>query len=290
VSAVAIRGMRAGRRGLGALRTWPARIALAVLVCVLLVAFLGPYVAPFSPSELTGPVFRDPSAEHALGTDYLGEDVLSRVLWGGRSVIVYALAATVLAYLVGATIGLVAGYSRTALDPWLMRAMDVLLAFPPILFLLVVATGAGASLTALVIAIAVIHVPSIARIVRTAAREVSVRGYVEAAIARGDSTSVILRREILPNIWGPITADAGPRFTVSALLVAAVNFLGLGLAPPAADWAVMISENRTGLLINPWAIVVPAIMLALLTVSLNIVGDAIARGLGRSVDAETLRR
>jgi ABC-type dipeptide/oligopeptide/nickel transport system permease subunit len=168
--------------------------------------------------------------------------------------------------------------------------MDVLLAFPPILFLLVVATGAGQSLVALVIAIAIIHVPSIARVVRTAALETSVRGYVEAAVARGDRTRVILRREILPNIWGPVTADAGPRFTVSILLVAAVNFLGLGLSPPAADWAMMISENRSGITINPWAVIAPALLIAVLTVSVNVVADSIAHSLGKSVDVRALRR
>ncbi len=214
----------------------------------------------------------------------------SRVLSGGRTVILYGAVATLLAYAVGGTIGLVAGYTRSRLDDLLMRSMDVLLAFPPILFLLVIATGAGSNIWALVIAIAVIHVPSIARILRAAALEVSVRGYVEAAIARGDRTHVILRREILPNIWGTIVADGGPRFTVSILLVAAVNFLGLGLSPPAADWAMMISENRSGITINLWAVVAPALMIGALTVSINVVADAIAGRLGKSVEVEALRR
>ena len=270
--------------------SWSARVGLLVLALVFGAAFIGPYVAPYSTSELAGIPYSTPSGKFLLGNDYLGEDVLSRVLSGGRTVILFGGLATILAYAVGGTIGLVAGFSRSKLDPVLMRAMDVLLAFPPILFLLVIATGAGASLVALVIAIAVIHVPSIARIVRTAALETSVRGYVEAAVARGDRTHVILRREILPNIWGPIMADAGPRFTVSILLVAAVNFLGLGLSPPAADWAMMISENRSGITINPWAVVVPALLIAALTVSINVVADAIAHSLGRSVDVKALRR
>jgi peptide/nickel transport system permease protein len=271
-------------------RSWSARAGLLGLGLVLGVAFIGPVFAPYSTSELAGIPYSKPSGEFLLGNDYLGEDVFSRVLSGGRTVILFGALATILAYAVGGTIGLVAGYGRSKLDPVLMRAMDVLLAFPPILFLLVIATGAGASLVALVIAIAIIHVPSIARIVRTAALETSVRGYVEAAVARGDRTHVILRREILPNIWGPIMADAGPRFTVSILLVAAVNFLGLGPSPPTADWALMISENRSGITINPWAVVVPALLIALLTVSVNTVADAVAHSLGKSVDVETLRR
>ncbi len=277
-------------RRLAFTRSWSARIALAVFAFVLGVAFIGPYFAPYSTSAIPGIPFSTPSGTFWLGNDYLGEDVLSRLLSGGRTVILYGALATLLAYAVGGTIGLVAGYTRSRLDDLLMRTMDVLLAFPPILFLLVVATGAGPNIFALVIAIAVIHVPSIARILRAAALEVSVRGYVEAAAARGDRTDVILRREILPNIWGTIVADGGPRFTVSILLVAAVNFLGLGLSPPAADWAMMISENRSGITINPWAVVAPALMIGALTVSINVVADAIAGRVGKSVETEALRR
>lgn len=261
-----------------------------MLAFVLGVAFIGPYFAPYSPSAIPGIPFSSPSATFLLGNDYLGEDVFSRVLSGGRTVIFYGALATLMAYAVGGTIGLVAGFTHSRLDALLMRAMDVLLAFPPILFLLVVATGVGSNIYALVIAIAIIHVPSIARILRAATLEVSVRGYVEAAAARGDRTHVILRREVLPNIWGPIVADGGPRFTVSILLVAAVNFLGLGVSPPAADWALMISENRAGITINAWAVIVPALMIAALTVSINLIADAIAGGLGKSVDTEALRR
>ena len=277
-------------RRLAFTRSWSIRIGLTVLLFVLGVAFIGPYFAPYSPSALPGIPYSTPSRTYWLGNDYLGEDVFSRLLWGGRTVILYGAIATLLAYAVGGTIGLFAGYTRSRLDDLLMRSMDVLLAFPPILFLLVVATGAGSNIWALVIAIAVIHVPSIARILRSAALEISVRGYVEAAIARGDRTHVILRREILPNIWGTIVADGGPRFTVSILLVAAVNFLGLGLSPPAADWAMMISENRSGITINLWAVVAPALMIGALTVSINVVADAIAGRLGKSVETEALRR
>jgi len=278
-----------GRR-LSFTRSWSVRIGLVVLLFVLGVAFIGPYFAPYSPSAIPGIPFSKPSHTYWLGNDYLGEDVFSRVLSGGRTVILYGALATLIAYVVGGSIGLVAGFSRGRLDDVLMRTMDVLLAFPPILFLLVIATGAGSNIFALVLAIAVIHVPSIARILRAATLEVSVRGYVEAAAARGDRTDVILRREILPNIWGPIVADGGPRFTVSILLVAAVNFLGLGVSPPAADWALMISENRAGITINIWAVVAPALMIAALTVSINLIADAIASGLGKSVETEALRR
>jgi ABC-type dipeptide/oligopeptide/nickel transport system permease subunit len=135
----------------------------------------------------------------------------------------------------------------------------------------------------LVLGVALVQAPLVSRIVRTATLEQSVRGFVEAAVARGERTTAIVRREILPNIVGPIAADAGLRFTYSILLVASVNFLGLGLQPPAADWALIISENRSGLDLNPWVIAVPATLIALLTIGLNLVGDSVARTLGRSV-------
>jgi peptide/nickel transport system permease protein len=271
-------------------RGWSARVALTVVVVMALVALIGPELTPHSPTAQLGPPFAGPSSTSPLGTDYVGEDVLSRVLAGGRTVIVYGGLATLLAYLSGGVIGLVAGYRRGWVDPVLMRAMDVLLAFPPLLFLLVLATGFGSSAVALIIGIAIVHMPGVARIVRTAALEVSVRGYVEAAVARGDRLATILRREILPNIVGTIVADAGPRFTVSILLVAAVNFLGLGISPPKADWALMISENRGGITINSLSVLVPALMIGILTVSLNMLADAIAASLGTSIETESLRR
>ena len=147
-----------------------------------------------------------------------------------------------------------------------MRGADVLISFPALLFILVLVTGAGTSKAVLVATVAVVQMPLIARIIRTATLEQSVRGFVEAAVARGERTFAILRREILPNIVSPIMADVGLRFTFSIILVASVNFLGLGLQPPAADWALMICENRDGLNLNPFVILVPAALIALLTI------------------------
>lgn len=271
-------------------RSTPIQVWLVVLIAVLLVAAVGPFVAPYTASEIVGLPYTAPSADAWLGTDYLGEDVFSRLLHGGWSVIGLGTSATLLGYAVGATIGLAAAYDRGTVDAVLMRAMDVLLAIPPILFLLVLATGAGSGPLIVVIGIAVIQMPSIARVVRAAALETVVRGYVEAATARGDRWYHILFREVLPTITGPVAADLGPRLTISILLVAGLNFLGLGLAPPTADWAVMIAENRSGIDLQPWAVLAPAIMIALLTVSTNVVADAVARSMGRSVDAGVVPR
>jgi ABC-type dipeptide/oligopeptide/nickel transport system permease subunit len=271
-----------------ALRSWTARIAALVLLSVIALAIVGPWIAPHSPSALTGPPYSAPSSGSWLGTDYLGEDVLSRVLWGGRNVIVFAVVATALAYVVGGLIGLVAGTSRTLLDPALMRTVDVLLAFPAIFLILLLAARFGSSAAIVIGGIALVHIPFVARIVRTATLEVSVRPYVEVAVARGDSTLTIIRREIMPNLLGPISADLGPRLTISILLVAALNFLGVGVSPPSADWAVMVNENRGGLQLNHWAVTAPAALIALLTVSANVLVDAIAQAYGRTSETEPL--
>ena len=250
-------------------RSWSARIGVVGIGLILLVAFFGPLAAPHSPSEIVGPPFQAVSWDDPLGTDHLGRDVLSRVLWGGSSLIGLAVAATLAAYLIGIPIGLVSGYSRSLADPILMRSMDVLLAFPPLL--------------ALVVGAALVNLPGIARIVRAATLEVSVRGYVEAAVARGERMYSVLGKEVVPNITGPLFADVGVRLTLSILLIAAVTFLGLGPPPPAANWALMLNENRAGITIQPWVIVVPALLIATLTIAVNLVADAIARSRGISI-------
>lgn len=271
-------------------RTPTGLVGTVLLTAVVAVALLGPLFAPYAPDEPVGVPFSGPAEGTPFGTDFLGRDVLSRVLWGGRSVLALAGLATLLAYVGGVAIGLAAGYNRSLVDPALMRSADVMLSFPALLFLLVLVTGAGTSEAVLVAGVALVQMPLIARIVRAATLEQSVRGFVEAAVARGEGTVAILRREILPNIVGPITADIGLRFTYAIILVASVNFLGLGLQPPAADWALIISENRSGLTLNPYVILVPAALISLLTISFNLVGDAIARSQGISTARRRLVR
>ncbi|WP_033287621.1 ABC transporter permease [Amycolatopsis jejuensis] len=256
--------------------TVSGRIGLVLAVLVLAVALFGPFVTPFDPDRTFGTPFAPPDAHFLLGTDFLGRDVLSRLLSGGRSVLLYAGIATVLAYAAAFVIGLVAGYCGSWIDQVLMRTADMLLAFPMMVFVLLVAAGVGRDIGPVVLATAIIQVPSIARVIRTATLEQTVRGFVEAALARGESTFSVLRREILPNLARPIAADAGLRFTSSVLLIAGVNFLGLGLQPPIADWGLMVSENRPGVDTNPLAMLIPAALLGLLTVAINLFGDSLA--------------
>jgi ABC-type dipeptide/oligopeptide/nickel transport system permease subunit len=266
-----------------------AQVGLVVGSLILLLALIGPLFAPHSPAESINYPFAGPSSQAILGTDVIGRDVLSRLLYGGRTLLLLSLTATLIAYCVGLTIGLTAGYVRS-LDGILMRAVDVILAFPALLFLLVLATGAPHSEAALVLGVATVHLPGIARIVRTATLEVSVKGYVEAAVIRGERTASVLWHEVLPNVMSPVLADVGLRFSGSILLIASVNFLGLGLKPPAADWALMIAENRVGITLQPWVILVPALLLAALTISVNLIADAIAQSMGRSAEYTTAAR
>jgi peptide/nickel transport system permease protein len=264
------------------LRLASGKIGAALLLFALFVAFVGPLLAPHPPDATIGLPLAGPSGTDLLGTDELGRDVLSRVLHGGASVVLLALAATLIAYAIGLLIGLVAGYRRGLIDPVLMRGVDVMLSLPPLLFLLVLVTATGTSVATLIIGVAIVQAPGIARLVRTVTLEASVRGYVEAAVARGESTAAILRREILPNIVPAIIADAGLRFTFSVLLIAAANFLTIGLQPPSSDWGLMISLNRQYISINPWSVAAPAVMIICLTVGINLIGDAIGRSMGRS--------
>jgi ABC-type dipeptide/oligopeptide/nickel transport system permease subunit len=230
-----------------------------------------------------------PSGRDLLGTDEIGRDVLTRLLHGGYSVVLLALAATVMAYVCGLLVGLVAGYVRGWADPLLMRGVDVLLAFPPLLFLLVLITATGTSVAALVVGVAIVQAPGVARLVRTVTLETSVRAYVESAVARGERTAAILRREILPNIAPALIADAGLRYTFSVLLIAAANFLSIGLQPPASDWGLMVSQNREYISLNSWAVAAPAALIAMLTIGVNLTGDAIGRSMGRSRAAGWVR-
>jgi peptide/nickel transport system permease protein len=259
-----------------------AKVGLAMVAFVALVAAFGPVFAPHSPNVIVGAPAQPPGNGFLLGTDQVGRDVFSRLLNGGRSMILLAAAATALSYVIGLLIGMAAGYTRSIIDPILMRSVDLLLVLPALLLVLLAIVAFGNGSLVLVGAVALIQAPLIARVVRTATLEVAATGFVEGAVARGDSRARIFLRDLLPNIAGPVLADAGLRFTYSVLLIASVNFLGLGLAPPASDWSLMVAENREIISNNIWAVLAPSVMIALLTIGINLCGDALARSFGRA--------
>lgn len=258
-------------------------VGLVGLTLLILLVAIGPVFSPYGSTDLVGAPFQSPSVSHWLGTDLLGRDGFSRFLVGGRSLLLGTFASTALAYIIGIAVGLAAGYRRGVLEGATIAAIDLLIAFPPLILLLLIVAGAGTGLLVATLAVAAIQLPRVVRIVRTATLEVSTREFVEAAVARGERVSRILRREILPNVWTPIMADFGIRLSASALLLASLSYLGLGPAPPAADWGLMISENRSGVIIQPWVVIAPAAAIAFLTIMVNLIADSVARSVGRSV-------
>jgi peptide/nickel transport system permease protein len=253
------------------------KVGVALVVFLVGIALIGPLVAPHSPSEFVGAPFSKPSAAAKLGTDTLGRDVLSRFLWGGRSILGLSISATLLGLLFGVTIGLVAAYSRSFLDDVLMRSMDVVLAFPAIVLGLVAVATVGPKLWLIVFAVAITTAPRVARVTRGASVEIVERDYVRAAEAIGEPRRKILLGEILPNVTSTLMVEASLRLTYAIALIAGLSFLGFGLQPPAADWGLMINENRQGLTVQPWGVLAPVIAIALLTIGTSLIGDGLSR-------------
>jgi len=271
------------RRSLGQSRM---RIGLVLSAFIVLVAVLGPLLAPHGAGELVGAPYQAPSRGLPLGTDYLGEDVFSRVLLGGWTVLWMSLAATVLGVGAGTVVGLLAGYSRSALDDVLMRIMDVFLSFPVMVLVLLFISMIGSKGWVIVIVVGLAWMPQVARVVRGATVEVVSREYVQSAEALGAPRRQILAREVLPNIATPLMVEFGLRLTWSIGLIAAISFLGQGLQPPAADWGLMIKQNRQGLTLQPWGVVVPVLLIALFTVGTNLMTEGISRTVARVTPPE----
>jgi len=270
----AVRGTSLLRRSL---KLWRTRIGLALVGFIVLVAIVGPYLAPYGPSTPVGAPNATPGGKAVLGTDYLGQDVLSRVLYGGRSILVTAVIATGLALVAGTAIGLVAAYSRNALDDTLMRGMDVFMALPQILLALVAVAIVGPHAWVIVAAIALTTTPRIARVARGAAQPVVERDFIAASEAMGVPRWRIVSGELLPNCLGPLMVEASLRLTYSIALIAALAFLGLSTNPNGANWGTMIQQNQFVLAVQPWGAVAPIIAIALLTMGTGLIGDGIAR-------------
>jgi peptide/nickel transport system permease protein len=267
-----------------ALRLTRTRIGVGIVALIVAIAVFGPLVAPHSPTEFVAPPNSGPSGTAVFGADALGRDVLSRFLHGGLTVLWLSAAATLLGVVVGVIVGLVAAYARNWLDDVLMRANDVVLAFPQIVLVLLAVSAIGPKLWLIVVTVGITHAPRVARVMRGAAQEVVERDFIKAAEAVGEKRSRIVFGELLPNVTSPLLVELGLRMTYSIGLVAAVSFLGFGLQPPTADWGLMINENRLSITVQPWAVLLPILAIGLLTVGTNLITDGIARaaiGIGR---------
>ncbi len=265
------------------------RTRAGVLICLLVVAcaLLGPYLAPHGPTSFIGQPFARPSSAAPLGTDYLGRDVLSRFLAGGRSLLLLAVLATLLDVGTGTAVGLAAAYSLRTADEALMRAMDLLLAFPPIVLALMCVSVVGPAPWLIVLVAGLSQMPQTARVIRAAAVQVRDLDFVKYAEAVGLPRRRILAEQILPNVIAPLMVEFGLRLTFSIGLIASLDYLGLGVQPPSADWGLMIQENQSALGVAPLPVLVPVAAIALLTIGSNLVTDGFARavaGIDRRLD------
>jgi peptide/nickel transport system permease protein len=257
------------------IRSKSATIGVAVILLWLFIAIAVPIISPYSPTEMAGTKLESPSWEHWLGTDHIGRDVLSRLFWGTRVVVLLAPTSVLLGIMMGAPLGLVSGYVGGVVDTLIMRSTDILMSFPTLLIYILIITSIGPSALIVVISVAIGNIPTVTRIVRSLALDERTRDYVSAARLRGERRRYILLREILPNVIGPIIVDATIRVGYAIMAIGSLGFLGLGIPPPTPDWGGMINEGRPWIFMMPWVVLAPAAALSSVVIALNLLADGI---------------
>ena len=269
-------GAREVRRLLASLaRTKTGAIGLTLGGLVAMGALLAPLLAPADPLAMSPRRLGLPSAAAWLGTDQFGRDLLSRLLFGARSSLIVSLSAVTLAAGVGGTVGLVAGYFEGRLDHLLMRAVDVLMAFPTLLLALAVVATLGASVPNLIAAITLAYIPIFSRIVRGSVLSTKQNDFVQASRALGARDARIMAREILPNVLAPVVVQATFNLSTAIMIEAALSFLGLGVQPPTPSWGTMLSEARNFMELDPWLAVAPGTAITIAVLGFNLFGDGL---------------
>ncbi len=255
-------------------------LGLIIVSLFLLLALFGPLVAPYPfDAIIRGAARLPPSSEFLFGTDRLGRDVFSRVLWGAREIIAIPGVATSLAVFLGTMIGLATGYLGGWLDETISRLLDSLLAIPALLLALAMLGTIGPSPVGIIIVIVLLYVPIVARVIRSATLNLRSSGYIEAARLRGESLTYILFRELLPGVLPALAVEGALRFSYAIFLTSSLGFLGLGVQPPTPDWGRMVSEGRESYATTPWALWFPAGAIALLVIGVNLLADGLRRAL-----------
>lgn len=258
-----------------------AIVGMVILGIVLLVALLAPYLAKQHPNEYG--VYKAfprenkqaPSLEHPMGTDDLGRDMLSLIIYGARISVRVGVFAVGLAILVGATLGAIAGYAGGTVDNVIMRLMDIMLAFPSILLALVIVVVIGPGLFNAMIAVGIVSIPTFARITRSTVIKENERDYVMAARSLGAGSNRVLWRHIVPNSLSPIIVAASLGFATAILDAAGLGFLGLGAQPPTPEWGLMLSRNKSHLFTSPWMVIFPGVAIMFLVLGFNLLGDGL---------------
>ena len=264
------------------------RIGAVILLIHLFVAVTGPFWAPYGYSQMgAGPPLAPASLAHPFGIDQLGRDVFSRVVHGGHIVLLLSLSGTALGLVIGSVIGLLSGYAGGLVDNVVQRLLEALISIPFLVLALLAMVAAGPELSGnpvlVVLVVALVYAPRIARMARTAAIEIATRDFVTIARLRGESAWSVMRRELFPNATSILLVEFALRAGYAPVLIGSLGFLGFGLRPPTPEWGLMISENRSLLLIAPATVIGPGLALASLVVGLNLFTEGLARILGRTV-------
>jgi peptide/nickel transport system permease protein len=253
---------------------WASRFGVFVVSLFGLCAIFAPWLAPYGQSQIVGDVWEPLFGKFVFGTDQIGRDMLSMLIYGARNMIALALLTTVCAFGLGSLLGFLAATMRGWIDQVLSRFVDVIISIPTLIFALIVLSSTGTSVFALVTVIAIIYAMPVYRIARAVAMDVEVMDFVEVARLRGEGLWWIMRKEILPNALTPLAAEFGLRFCFVFLLISGLSFLGLGLQPPLADWGAMVRGNSDGIAWGYLHPLVPATCIALLTIGINLIVDS----------------
>jgi peptide/nickel transport system permease protein len=250
-----------------------ARIGMGLILINILAAIFAPMVAPYGETEIVADVWAPRSSANWLGTDQVGRDLLTRLLYGARNTIAIAFITTLLSFFIGIIFGFLAATLGGWIDLSLSRMVDIMMAFPTLIFALMVLSVVGTSVPALIVVIALLDCTRVYRLSRAVAMDIEVMEFVEAARLRGEKIWWLMRHEILPNAMPPLVAEFGLRFCFVFLFIAALSFLGLGIQPPTADWGSMVRENAGAITFGIFTPLWPAAAIALLTVGVNLVVD-----------------
>lgn len=267
--------------------TITAALSAIVLLFFIAIVIFAPLLAPHPEAAiLTDESFAYPSAEFWLGSDYLGRDVFSRLLYGARVTLTVALIIALVAFLMGCTFGFIAAVKQGMVDTVLSRMVDVLISFPAIMVALIVISALGSSIPVLIVTVALIDATRVFRVARALGMDIVVQDYIEAARVRGERIGWIMWQEVLPNAIAPLAAEFGIRFTYAILFISALSFLGLGVQPPHADLGVMVKENMQGLLYDTYTPIYPAVCIAVVTLSVNLLVDWYLKTTGAALPEE----
>ena len=250
-----------------------ALIGLFLTGSFLFVAIFAPLIAPYGMAEIVGDVWEPFSSKFWLGTDNLGRDLLSRMIFGARTTIFIAAAATIISFTLGSVLGFIAAVTGGWMDQLMSRSVDLLMSIPTLIFALVVLSVLPGTLLTLIVVMGVLDSTRVYRLSRAVAVDINVMDYVEAARLRGEKLGWIIFREILPNALSPLVAELGLRFIFAVLFLSTLSFLGLGVQPPEADWGGMVKENKDGIIFGIPAALLPAFAISALAISVNLVAD-----------------